>query len=219
MRRQPRGLGNRESDVAMTTAGHRSDVVPSADDVRSALGRVLSSETFRGSPQLASFLRYVVEAKLRGESERIKGYTIAVEALGRDDTFDPQSDPIVRVEAARLRRAINRYYADANGHETVQIELPLGSYVPVFRPVKAAPQEEPPQGRASPMLSRLNWYRVVIGAALVLTGAALYAFLDFWFDFNPHRSQGLAAPPAQAEALARQPERPIVLGQPAAGRE
>ena len=70
-----------------------------------------ASEAFRGSPQLVAFLRYVVEATLRGEHDRIKGYTIAVEALGRAEDFDPQSDPIVRVEATRLRRAINRYYA------------------------------------------------------------------------------------------------------------
>jgi hypothetical protein len=202
----------------MTTAGGRSDAVPSADEVRSALGRVLSSETFRGSPQLGSFLRYVVEAKLRGEAERIKGYTIAVEALGRDDTFDPQSDPIVRVEAARLRRAIGRYYEGANGQETVRIELPLGSYVPVFRSVDTAEEgHAPPRLPAARRLPRVNWYRVAIGAALVLTGAALYALMDFWFDIGPRRSQGLIAVPAQADALPRQADAPFIVGQPAVG--
>ena len=96
-----------------------------------------ASEAFRGSPQLVAFLRYVVEATLRGEQDRIKGYTIAVEALGRADDFDPQTDPIVRVEAMRLRRALNRYYANGGKHDPVVIDLPLGSYVPVFRRVRA----------------------------------------------------------------------------------
>ena len=77
--------------------------------VRMALDGLLASETFRASPQLAAFLRFVVEATLRGESGRIKGYTIGVEALGRPENFDPQIDPIVRVEATRLRRTLDRY--------------------------------------------------------------------------------------------------------------
>ena len=110
-----------------------------------------ASEAFRGSPQLIAFLRYVIEATLRGEQDRIKGYTIAVEALGRTDDFDPQSDPIVRVEATRLRRAINRYYDNGGKHDPVQIDLPLGSYVPSFRrvaptvvPLPTAPSAAPP---------------------------------------------------------------------------
>ena len=80
-----------------------------------ALERMAASEAFRGSPQLIAFLRYVVEATLRGQADRIKGYTIATEALGRTVDFDPQADPIVRVEATRLRRALNRYRAGATG--------------------------------------------------------------------------------------------------------
>src|SRR3954468_21079380 len=102
-------------------------------EVRVALERIAASEAFRGSPQLIAFLRYVVEATLRGQADRIKGYTIATEALGRTVDFDPQADPIVRVEATRLRRALNRYRAGATGADEVFIDLPLGSYVPVFR--------------------------------------------------------------------------------------
>jgi hypothetical protein len=185
----------------MTMLGHRLDVAgaPSADQVQGALDRALASDVFRGSPQLAAFLRYVVEATLRGEAARIKGYTIAIEALGRDETFDPQTDPIVRVEAARLRRAINRYYANGGSHEAVQIELPRGSYVPVFRRVQAA---RPARRRVSFRLPRPDWGRIASGAALILVGAALYALLDFWFDFNtpnPSAKRGPAAPQACAQ--------------------
>jgi hypothetical protein len=183
----------------MTMAEHRLETVsaPSADEARSALDRVVASDVFRGSPQLAAFLRYGVEAKLRGEGDRIKGYTVAIEALGRDEKFDPQTDPIVRVEAARLRRAITRYYAGAGSCEVIQIELPLGSYVPVFRRAEAAARP-----RRSFLPARLDWRRLASGAALVLTGAAIYALLDFWFDFNtpnPHAKQGLVATPVCAQ--------------------
>ena len=120
---------------------------PCADEIRVALERMAASEAFRGSPQLVAFLRYVVDATLRGAADRIKGYTIAVEALGRADNFDPQTDPIVRVEAMRLRRALARYYDNGGKHDPVAIDLPLGNYVPTFRRVApagpVAPAEPP----------------------------------------------------------------------------
>ncbi len=117
----------------MPHANTRDDERPAAEEVRAALERIAASEAFRACPQLVAFLRYVVEATLRGGQDRIKGYTIAVEALGRGDDFDPQNDPIVSVEAMRLRRALQRYYANGGRDDAVQIVLPLGSYVPAFR--------------------------------------------------------------------------------------
>jgi len=105
---------------------------PTNDEVRTALNRVIASEALRGSPQLIAFLRFVVEATLGGESGRIKAYTIAVEALGRGHDFDPNTDPIVRVEAGRLRRALERYYAAAGAIDTILIHIPRGHYVPEF---------------------------------------------------------------------------------------
>jgi tetratricopeptide (TPR) repeat protein len=110
-----------------------SDDTPSPQEVRATVERMTASEAFGRSPQLAAFLRFVVEAVLEGRSDRIKGYTIAVEVLRRDVSFDPQSDPIVRVEATRLRRAIERYYGGAGADDPVIIDLPRGSYVPTFR--------------------------------------------------------------------------------------
>ncbi len=91
------------------------------------------SDTFRRSPQLGAFLRFVVEAVLHGKSDRIKAYTIGVEVLRRNTNFDPQLDPIVRVEATRLRRAIERYYAGPGAEDRIIIDLPRGAYVPIFR--------------------------------------------------------------------------------------
>jgi hypothetical protein len=119
---------------------------PSADEVCRGLARVIRSPVFRDSLRLTSFLKFVVEAALGGKSDRIKSYTIAVEALGRGPAFDPQTDPIVRVEAGRLRNALARYYATTGCNDAILIEMPRGAYVPVFtwRDEGAAPQ---PSGR------------------------------------------------------------------------
>ena len=71
-------------------------IVPTPDEVRAALQRIVVSNVFSASPQLAAFLSFVVEAALHGNSDRIKGYTIGVEVLRRDPKFDPQLDPIAR---------------------------------------------------------------------------------------------------------------------------
>jgi hypothetical protein len=109
------------------------DEPPNNADIRAALGRVIASNHINKSPQLANFLRFVVEEKLAGNGSRIKAYTIAADALGRDSSFDPQNDPIVRVEAGRLRRALDQYYMNGGSNDPVVIELPRGHYIPVFR--------------------------------------------------------------------------------------
>lgn len=105
---------------------------PDPSDIRATLDRLLANAPFCKSPQLANFLRYVVEETLAGRGDRIKAYTIATAALGRDEAFDPQTDPIVRVEAGRLRRALRSYYADGGDGDVIKIELLPGSYIPVF---------------------------------------------------------------------------------------
>jgi PAS domain S-box-containing protein len=105
---------------------------PSGTEIHAALERMVASESFRTSPRLAAFLRFVTEATLRGESAHLKGYTIAVEALGRSGDFDPQKDPIVRVEAGRLRRVIQHYYAGPGAKDLLVIDVPRGHYIPTF---------------------------------------------------------------------------------------
>jgi len=111
---------------------------PGEIEVRAALERVIASPDFRAAPRLASFLRFVVEATLAGNSSRIKGYSVAVGALGRGDSFDPHTDAIVRVEAGRLRRALERYYAGPGRHDPVVIDVPRGTYIPTFAHRKIA---------------------------------------------------------------------------------
>lgn len=111
---------------------------PDDADIRAALERVVASSELGKSPQLANFLRFVVEAELAGQGRQIKAYTIATDALGRDARFDPQADPIVRVEAGRLRRALEHYYETEGRDDPLIIDMPRGSYVPFFRPNRAS---------------------------------------------------------------------------------
>ncbi|BCP52491.1 hypothetical protein K32_11080 [Kaistia sp. 32K] len=109
-----------------------SDASPA--DVRAALSAIQSSAVFGASRQLSLFLGYVVEKTLAGDADRIKAYSIATEALGRPETFDPSVDPIVRVEAGRLRKALETYYQGEGAAAPMRISIPRGSYVPRFEP-------------------------------------------------------------------------------------
>jgi hypothetical protein len=101
----------------------------------------MASATFRAAPRLVSLLRFIVEHALADDGPRLKGYVIAVEAFGRASDFDPQTDPIVRVEAGRLRRQLERYYAGEGAAEAVIIDLPRGGYIPTFHWRDPAPCE------------------------------------------------------------------------------
>ncbi len=108
------------------------DDVPSPERVRAALDEVLGWQGISRSPQLAELLRYVVDRTLAGDSGSIKAYSIAVDVFGRPGDFDPQTDPIVRVQARRLRSLLDQYYASGLSRSGVEIRLPLGRYVPEF---------------------------------------------------------------------------------------
>ncbi|WIJ26238.1 tetratricopeptide repeat protein [Devosia sp. RR2S18] len=100
--------------------------------VAEALERVLAQPEIARSPQLAQFLSYIVSRTLEGQSPAIKAYSIAVDVFGRPADFDPQNDPIVRVQARRLRALLDEYYSGAGASEELRIVLPLGRYVPDF---------------------------------------------------------------------------------------
>jgi hypothetical protein len=99
---------------------------------RAELEAVLQSGIFARAPNLASFLKYVCERYFEGETENVKEYCIAVEALNRQTDFDPKKDSIVRVEAHRLRKRLFEYYQGAGAGHFVHIEIPNGQYSPKF---------------------------------------------------------------------------------------
>ena len=90
-----------------------------AQRVRLQLDRILASAAFADAERASSFLRFVVERKLEGRAGEIKESVIAVEVLGRTPSFDSKSDPIVRVEAGRLRDRLDAYYEAEGGEDPV----------------------------------------------------------------------------------------------------
>jgi len=167
------------SKTATTGKRHAPDQTRS-QDVRAALERVAASSALAKSPQLAHFLTFIVEETLAGRAERLKAYTIATDGLGRDDDFDPQADPIVRVEAGRLRRALGRYYGSDGRNDPLVIELPRGSYVPTFRA----------RIELQGVIARINGRRRQLAGALrensrlVILVAAVAAAVSMTFDLT-----------------------------------
>lgn len=104
----------------------------SEDACRAQVARIIASADFDATNRERQFLHYVVEETLAGRAGRIKAYSIATEVFDREDSFDPQNDPIVRIEAGRLRRALERYYLMSGAADRLVITIPKGGYVPVF---------------------------------------------------------------------------------------
>ena len=113
-----------------------------AERVRAQLERILASAPFADAERARRFLCLVVARALEGRDGEIKEFVIGVEALGRNTSFDPKSDPIVRVEAGRLRERLRSFYEGEGEADSVLISLPKGRYVPEFseRRLSAAPK-------------------------------------------------------------------------------
>jgi TolB-like protein len=107
--------------------------------VRTQLDKILASVAFKHVGRLREFLRYVVEESLYARTAGIKEYSIGLAVFERDEGFDCRLDPIVRVQAGRLRSKLAAYYSNEGLSDSVRIDLPVGSYVPVFRPNEAPP--------------------------------------------------------------------------------
>ncbi|HTW63864.1 MAG TPA: hypothetical protein VME17_04570 [Bryobacteraceae bacterium] len=103
-----------------------------ADEIQSELETILASRTFRPARGQSKFLAYTVAQSIAGRGQFIKEYLIGREALGRGESFDPRLDPIVRTQARKLRLRLEKYYQTEGAEDQIRIELPKGSYAPVF---------------------------------------------------------------------------------------
>lgn len=104
------------------------------DDVLAQLNIILDSKDFSGSDRFRKFLSFVVQETLAGNEHELKAYTIATSVFNRDKNFDPLLDPVVRVEASKLRSKLENYYLrrQDSGKDLIKIEIPKGAYVPTF---------------------------------------------------------------------------------------
>lgn len=104
---------------------------PAPEAIRTQLER-LRTKAFAGSDKLFSFLRFVVEEALEGRAATLKELVIGIELYGGVVDYDPRIDSAVRVEARRLRRKLDAYYAGPGRHDPVIVSMPTGSYAPCF---------------------------------------------------------------------------------------
>lgn len=156
---------------------------PSPSEVLAQLDRILSHPEFSRSARGCEFLRYIVEEALAGRADRIKAYSVALAVFGRGETFDPQADPLVRIEAGRLRRAVERYYLVAGQSDPCIISIPKGGYVPRFErnilQGASAPATAPAGGPAAAPAPR-RWLAPLGAGAVVL--AVVLGGLALWQD-------------------------------------
>ncbi len=93
---------------------------------------IIASPDLNATQQQIAFLKFVVNQTLAGKSREINDYTVANEVFGRGPDFNAMIDPIVNIQASILRRKLERYYQNTGKNDPILIDIPNGSYVPVF---------------------------------------------------------------------------------------
>ena len=155
--------------VSQASKSRPDQLTPTREEILSQVDRILAGNAFDASERNRAFLRYVVEETLAGRTEYIKGYTVALKVFNRDPDFDPQLDPVVRIEASRLRRSLERYYFTAGKFDRIRVELPKGGYVPRFEMNEdAASAGDPSESAEGPLPASSS--RTYSSPAVVLLG-------------------------------------------------
>ncbi len=108
-------------------------------DVRLQLDRILKSKSFQTVARLKRFFSFIVFESLEGRGDQLKEFVVGIQVFEKESSFDPRNDPIVRVQARRLRARLTRYYQEEGQGDEILIELPKGGYAPVFRRREAPP--------------------------------------------------------------------------------
>src|SRR5688572_16817535 len=147
--------------------------------IRAQLETILASEVFSRSQHLRRFLTFIVEQRLAGHGHALKESVLAHDLYGKGTDFDGGTDPVVRVDARRLRDKLREYYEDRS--DPIVISLPKGSYVPVFEvhsgsPIQAAPAGAPGEPQATTRVPHRRRARIAVGALAAIAaviGAAL----------------------------------------------
>ena len=106
---------------------------PTAAEIRTQLEKIVSNPDFKSAARLRDFLRFVVNEGLDGRADNLKAYSIGIEVFDRPEDFDPITDTIVRVNAGKLRRTLERYYLIQGKQDRILISIPKGRYVPLFQ--------------------------------------------------------------------------------------
>jgi hypothetical protein len=105
---------------------------PKREMIEQQLAVILNSKGFLMAKRMRGLLQFIVEETLDGHASTLKAFTIAVEVFQRDERFDPQQDPLIRVQAGNLRKRLEQYYLTDGRQDKVIINIPKGSYGAVF---------------------------------------------------------------------------------------
>jgi TolB-like protein len=170
------------------------------DQVRAQLDRMLAHSLFSGADRRTRLLRFLIEQTLSGQAEALKESVLAVEVFDRPTAHDPKIDSLVRVEMSRLRSRLIEYYAQAGSSDPVRIEIPKGSYAPVFHlPEPVFPVLEPvlqPPVNAAPsptstLAARQPRFHMAVGILAAL--CAITALV--WYGRTPAKPLSVAVLP------------------------
>lgn len=151
------------------------------------LDALVSSHHFRGSKRYPAMLKYVVTAAIDGRAPELKERTLGVEVFGRDPEYDTNADPVVRISAGEVRKRIAQFYHE-NGHGAkLEIELPVGSYLPEFRlrePEVSEAQsgigvEKPASTEYQPHKGSRRYLIAALAAIAVLSVAAAFGMFAY----------------------------------------
>ena len=194
--------------------------VPQREQYLAQVDRLLNSHVLHGSESLCKLLRYLAEHALDHPGTPLKEYQIATEVFGRPPNFDPQSDSTIRVQAGRLRLKIAEYYASEGADDSIQVEIPKGTYVVSFNrrepnARQLALLQSAQQGSAAAEDKTGGRWKV---AALVLLALLIVAAITVAFLLapRPHASDQVSEPVPAAfstfwKAFADGPEEPWVI--------
>ncbi len=142
------------------------------DQVRTQLAAILASPLFASSPRLSRFLEYVVEQTLQGNAAALKEYRVGVDVFERPDTYDPKTDPVVRVEARQLRFKLAEYYGVPEAGD-VEISVPKGAYGARFERRAIAVEAPPPAVPVTTAAPQRRWWIGAIVLGVLAAGAYL----------------------------------------------
>jgi hypothetical protein len=141
-------LGKRQRS-ARASQSSQSSQVPTHAEIRQAMDRLLSNKRFANAPMKRRFLQLVYKAYLDGRADELNEYMIGCEVFGRNNSYNPALDPIVRVGAHELRKKLESYYKNEGKNDEILLDIPVGSYIPVFTR-RVRPQGTADSAKADP---------------------------------------------------------------------
>jgi hypothetical protein len=182
-------IGKRPRSARASQASQASQA-PTHAEIRQAMDRLLSNKRFANAPMKRRFLQLIYKAYLDGRADELNEYMIGCEVFGRNNSYNPALDPIVRVGAHELRKKLENYYKNEGKNDEILLDIPVGSYIPVFTrqvrppetadPLKADPLEaDPPEPIPFAGSSKLRPLLYRVGAVFLILIVVILTYFNW----------------------------------------